>query len=221
MRMRRKPWARPELAQCPYYIKDASACKGKWRSLFDCGDRPLYVEFGCGKCGFAIKHALEYPEINLLAFDIKSEMLAVGRRKAELAFEEAQRRPDNLRLVSHNISAVETAFDSTDAVDRIYINFCNPWPRGKHQKRRLTYPLLLKKYAAFLKPEGEIRFKTDDDELFEDSLKYFAESGYKLTYVTHDLHASDFEGNIMTEHEEMFSSEGIKIKMLIAGRANP
>lgn len=218
MRMRRKPWARPELSQCPYYILNADECRGKWRTLFEHGDRPLYVEFGCGKCGFAIKHALEYPRINILAFDIKSEMLAVGRRKAEFAFSEAERKPDNLRLVSHNISQVETAFDKSDAIDRIYINFCNPWPRGKHQKRRLTYPLLLKKYAEFLKPDGEIRFKTDDDGLFEDSVKYFTQSGYKLTFLTHDLHASGFEGNIMTEHEEMFSAEGIKIKMLIAVR---
>ena len=215
--MRRKPWARPELAQCPYYVLHAEEKAGHWRECFAHPDAPLYVEFGCGKGGFAITHAIKYSDINYLAFDIKSEMLAVARRKAEPEFAAAEKNPcDNFRLVSHNISQVEHAFTNDDRVDRIYINFCNPWPKGQHRKRRLTYPTLLEKYKAFMAQDAEVWFKTDDDELFEDSVIYFQKSGYEITYITHDLHAEGREDNIMTEHEQMFSSEGIKIKMLIA-----
>ncbi len=103
-----------------------------------------------------------------------------------------------------------------DYAERIYINFCNPWPRGKHKKRRLTHTRQLIQYRDFLVDGGEIHFKTDDDELFEESLEYFAESGFEIVYITRDLHNSGYEPNLMTEHEKMFSDEGIKIKFLIA-----
>ena len=101
-------------------------------------------------------------------------------------------------------------------MDRIYINFCNPWPRGKHKKRRLTFPKKLSVYKTFLTEQGEIWFKTDDDELFEESIEYFNETGYEIKYITRDLHESGFEENTVTEHEQMFSEMGIKIKFLIA-----
>ena len=103
-----------------------------------------------------------------------------------------------------------------DKIDRLFINFCNPWPRAKHKKRRLTYYKKLEMYKTFLKPDSEIRFKTDDDELFDESLEYFEQSGYEILYLTRDLHASEVTDNIETEHEKMFSEEGIKIKYLIA-----
>ena len=98
----------------------------------------------------------------------------------------------------------------------IYINFCNPWGREKHKKRRLTHTRQLTHYKTFLKKDGEIFFKTDDDGLFEESLTYFSESGFTLTYITRDLHNSDVKDNIQTEHEKMFSEQGIKIKFCIA-----
>lgn len=216
MRMRRKPWARPELAKCPYYIEKAGDMKGKWHTVFEDNSKPVYAELGCGKGGFAAQAALAHPEINWIAMDIKSEMLAVGRRTIEKAFTEAGRQVNNLKLVSHNISLITEAFSAEDTVDRIYINFCNPWPRGKHNKRRLTHTRQLMQYRTFLKDNGEIRFKTDDDMLFEESIPYFEESGFEITYITRDLHASDWEENFVTEHEKMFTEEGKKIKFLCA-----
>ena len=104
-----------------------------------------------------------------------------------------------------------------DEIERIYINFCNPWPKGKHRKKRLTHTRQLEKYKQFLVPNGEIYFKTDDDDLFNSSLIYFEESGFEILNKTYDLHNEPiFEHNIETEHEKMFSEQGIKIKALIA-----
>ncbi len=215
MRIRRKKWARPELAVCPYYIEHAEEYKGKWHSVFP-NDKPLYAELGCGKGRFAAQAALKYPEINWLAMDIKADMLGVARRTVEAAFKEAGREVDNLKLVTQNIEKILTSFDENDSLDRIYINFCNPWPKDKHNKRRLTHTRQLEQYRVLLKDGGEIHFKTDDDELFEESLDYFKEAKFEVIYLTRDLHASDYEHNLVTEHERMFTEEGKKIKFLIA-----
>ena len=104
-----------------------------------------------------------------------------------------------------------------DVVDRIYINFCNPWPKPKHRKKRLTHTKQLKLYREFLRNGGDIYFKTDDDGLFTDSLKYFEEAGFDIINKTYDLHNQNiFEDNIETEHEKMFTEEGKTIKALIA-----
>ena len=108
-------------------------------------------------------------------------------------------------------------FDKEDGIERIYINFCNPWPRGKHHKKRLTHTRQLEKYKEFLKDGGEIFFKTDDDALFSDSLTYFESCGFKIIDKTFDLESRpDFWENIQTEHEKMFMEQGIKIKALMA-----
>lgn len=217
MRIRRKPWARPELAACPYYIEKAEICKGKWDTLYN-DSKPLYMELGCGKGGFAAQCALTYPDINWIAMDIKSEMLAVARRTVENAFEEAGREVTNLKLISQNIEVIGDVFGENDAgvIDRIYINFCNPWPRKKHKKHRLTHRRQLFQYRKFLKDGGEIHFKTDDDMLFEESIPYFEEVGFRITYITRDLHNSDYKYNLETEHEKMFTEEGKTTKFLIA-----
>lgn len=215
MRMRRKPWARPELAVCPYYIQNPSEYRGKWNEIFGNG-KPLYMELGCGKGGFVAQAALKYPDINFIAADIKSEMLAFARRTIEQFFFVAGREVKNIRLVSLNIEQISASFSEDDRIDRIYINFCNPWPRAKHKKRRLTHVRQLEQYKAFLKYGGEIHFKTDDDELFEESVQYFYDTGFKIIYITRDLHSSDYKFNIITEHEKVFSAEGKKIKFLIA-----
>lgn len=215
MRIRRKKWARPELAVCHYYIENADTYKGKWHSVFP-EDKPLYAELGCGKGLFAAQAALKYPDINWLALDIKADMLGVARRTVEKAFSEAGREVSNLRLVLCNIERISEAFGEEDIIDRLYINFCNPWPKDRHNKRRLTHTRQLIQYRAFLRRGGEIHFKTDDDELFDESLGYFAETGFDIKYKTYDLHASDYPDNLVTEHEKMFSEEGKKIKFLIA-----
>lgn len=215
MRIRRKPWARPELAVCPFFVDEPSEYRGKWNKSFR-KEQPLHMELGCGKGSFVAQIALKNPDINYLAVDIKSDMLGVGRRNIVRLFEENNREIDNILLAAQNIEQIETMMSEEDRVDRIYINFCNPWPRGKHNKRRLTYPIKLEKYKQFLVKGGEIRFKTDDLPLFEDSLEYFAEAGFDVVYKTYDLHNSDVRDNILTEHEIMFSEQGIKINYCVA-----
>ena len=215
MRIRHKKWAKPELAECPFFVDDAAANKGNWNSVFK-KKQPIHLELGCGKGSFAAQIALREPEVNFLAVDIKSDMLGVARRNIVKLFEEQNREVDNLIITAFNVEHIEEMLSSDDQVDRIYINFCNPWPRGKHNKRRLTYPLKLEKYKQFLKKDGEIRFKTDDLDLFNDTLEYFAQTGYDVAYKTNDLHNSDVTDNILTEHEIMFSEEGIKINYCVA-----
>lgn len=215
MRIRHKPWARPELEACSFFIQNPDEQKGKWRSLFSL-EQPLYIEMGCGKGGFVSRAALDNPDKNFLAIDIKYEMLGLARRNVSRLFEENGREPNNVLLTAHNIERVDMMLDKNDLADRIYINFCNPWPRSKHKKRRLTHPRQLMHYREFLKDNGEIHFKTDDDELFAESLDYFKECGFEIKYITYDLHKSGYTPNIMTEHEKMFSEEGIPIKFLIA-----
>ena len=193
--------------------------KGHWHSDFFHNDRPIVLELGCGKGGFAGQLALKNPDKNIIALDIKVDMLGVGRRTIVKLFEDAGKTQDditNLLLVKYNVEMLDKIITADDKIDRLFINFCNPWPRAKHKKRRLTYYKKLEMYKTFLKPDSEIRFKTDDDELFDESLEYFEQSGYEILYLTRDLHASDVTDNIETEHEKMFSEEGIKIKYLIA-----
>lgn len=218
MRIRKKKWAEPELSVCNFYVKNPEENAGKWMQAFK-KEQPLYLEIGCGKGGFAGQLALKNPDKNIIALDIKVDMLGVGRRTIVKLFEDAGKTQDditNLLLVKYNVEMLDKIITADDKIDRLFINFCNPWPIAKHKKRRLTYYKKLEMYKTFLKPDSEIRFKTDDDELFDESLEYFEQSGYEILYLTRDLHASDVTDNIETEHEKMFSEEGIKIKYLIA-----
>ena len=218
MRIRKKKWAEPELSVCDFFVKNPEEHTGQWKKAFK-KEQPLYLEIGCGKGGFAGRLALENPDKNIIALDIKIDMLGVGRRTIVKLFEENGKTQDditNLLLVNYNVEQLDKIITADDEIERLYINFCNPWPRPKHKKRRLTYYKKLEMYKKFLKMDAEIRFKTDDDELFDESLEYFEQSGYEITYLTRDLHNSDVKDNIDTEHEKMFSAEGIKIKSLIA-----
>ncbi|MDR0943844.1 MAG: tRNA (guanosine(46)-N7)-methyltransferase TrmB [Ruminococcus sp.] len=211
MRIRYKKWARPELAACPYYYQDGTSNKGCWREKFIKKSAPLYAELGCGKGAFIAEAAFIHQNINFIACDIKSEMLAYTRRKAVKRFEEEGLQPANLVLLTLNIEKTETVFGEGE-LDRIYINFCPPWKRESDYKHRLTHPRQLLQYIKILKPGGEIHFKTDDDTLFEDSLVYFEECGFMILRIERDLHRSSYTENIITEHEKMFSEEGKKIK---------
>ena len=215
MRIRRKPWARPELAACPFCIDDPENHIGHWHELFP-KRQPLHLELGCGKGGFMAQKAVQNPQINFLAVDIKSDILGLTKRNIEKAYEQAGKEVDNVRIFAYDIERILQVLDRNDEVERIYINFCNPWPKKKHKKKRLTYPRQLFFYQEFLKDGGEIWFKTDDDELFEESLDYFAMCGFTQEFITYDLAASGFAENIVTEHEQMFMDQGIKSKFLIA-----
>ncbi len=217
MRIRYKKWARPELEASPFYIDEPEKIKGKWKKQYKNQNQPLHLELGCGKGQFIAQLAVENQNINYLAIDLVDAMLGLAKRNIEETYKQANSEPENVFITRFDIERIFLILDKQDEIERIYINFCNPWPRGKHRKKRLTHTRQLEKYKEFLKPEGEIYFKTDDDELFEASLEYLEESGFEVVQKTYDLHQEPiFEKNIQTEHEKMFSQEGIKIKACIA-----
>lgn len=214
MRIRRKKWAREELDNSKFYIDKPEEFKGKWQEKFD-KTNPLHIELGCGKGLFIATLASKNRNINYIAVDMIEAMLGLSKRNIENAYN--FENPENLYLIRANVEQISNVFDKQDLVERIYINFCNPWPKKKHNKKRLTHIRQLENYKTFLKENGEIYFKTDSDELFEASLEYFEESNFEIITKTYDLHNEPiFEENIITEHEKMFSDEGIKIKALIA-----
>ena len=144
-------------------------------------------------------------------------MLGLAKRNVEKEYLDAKREIDNVLLTAYEIEIIQNILNENDTVDRIYINFCNPWPKARHNKKRLTYPKQLEKYKVFLKPGGEIYFKTDDDNLFLASTRYFTESGFEIIKKTYDLKNEPiWENNIETEHEKMFEEQGIPTKALIA-----
>ena len=216
MRIRFKKWARPELEASKFYIDNPQDYKGKWKTLYK-NDAPLHIELGCGKGSFISKLAVKNENINYLAIDLVDAMLGLAKRNIEQTYKEENREIDNVYLTRFDIERIFMILDKKDKVERIYINFCNPWPRGKHHKKRLTHVRQLEKYKEFIKYGGEIYFKTDDDNLFNDSLIYFEECNFKILKKTYDLeNEKNFWDNIETEHEKMFKEEGIKIKALIA-----
>ena len=216
MRIRFKPWARPELEASKFYIDNPEDYKGKWKEVFK-NDNPIRLELGCGKGSFMANLAVKNPDVNYIAIDVVDAMLGLAKRNIEEKYKEEKREVNNVYLTRFDIERILLIMNENDNIDRIYINFCNPWPRGKHRKKRLTHTRQLEKYKTFLKENGEIYFKTDDDGLFTDSLGYLQESGFKIIKKTYDLeNEKDFWDNIQTEHEKMFMEQGIKIKAVIA-----
>ncbi len=219
MRIRFKKWARPELEASEFYIDNPEDIKGKWRENFKNPKNPIYLELGCGKGQFISNLAVQNKEINYIAIDLVDAMLGLAKRNVEMIYSEKQEKTNNIFLIRYDIERILNILDKKDGIERIYINFCNPWPKGQHRKKRLTHTRQLEKYKEFLSDTGEVYFKTDDDSLFESSLIYFEECGFELIAKTYDLHNENiFETNVVTEHEKMFSEQGIKIKALIAKR---
>lgn len=231
MRIKFKPWAREELETSPFYIDNPQDYKNKWKTVFT-KTQDIHIELGCGKGNFIANLSYQNQNINYIAIDLVDAMLGMAKRNVEAVYGirestakesieneiEKENVVKNLKLIRHDISRISDIFGEDDKIGRIYINFCNPWPRGKHHKKRLTYESNLVQYKKFLK--GEIFFKTDDDDLFNDSLIYFENSGYSVEKKSYDLASEtkfwNGEENIETEHEKMFKEQGIKIKALIA-----
>ena len=217
MRIRYKKWARPELETSNFYEDNPEEWKGKWKEHFKNPENPFMIELGCGKGQFISNLAIENQNINYLAIDLVDAMLGLAKRNVEQIYQEKKIDPNNIILTRFDIERILMILNEQDNIKRIYINFCNPWPKGKHRKKRLTHTRQLEKYKEFLVEGGEIYFKTDDDNLFEDSLVYFKEAGFEIVKNTHDLESEEnFWENIETEHEKMFKEQGIKIKALIA-----
>ncbi len=216
MRIRHKKWARPELEASSFYIDNPEEMKGNWKEYFG-NNHPIHLELGCGKGQFISELASENLHINYIAIDLVDAMLGLAKRNVEAKYKEKNIEPKNIILTRFDIERILLILAEPDQIERIYINFCNPWPKGKHRKKRLTHTKQLEKYRVFLKENGEIYFKTDDDDLFHSSLLYLEEAGFEILKKTIDLQAEPiFERNIETEHEKMFSEQGIKIKALIA-----
>lgn len=211
MRIRNKPWAKEELLASNFYVQKPEDYNGRWKEFFNNENDHIYLELGCGKGFFVKKAAKQNQNINYIAIDLIDAILGMANRNIIEEFE--NKEVLNLALTRYDVEEINNILDKSDNIERIYINFCNPWPKPRHKKRRLTHTRQLEKYKQFLAPKGEIYFKTDDDELFRESLEYFKEAGFEVVKTTDNLNEEpDFWENIETEHEIKFKNEGIKIK---------
>lgn len=204
MRLRNKPWAQDKLDAYPQYVvANPERYKGNWSEVFG-NDHPVHIEIGTGKGRFITGMAKANPHINYIGIELfKSVIVYALDRLIEADL-------PNLRLMNVNAVDLRDYFAKGD-VDQVYLNFSDPWPKTRHEKRRLTYKTFLSTYEDILVDKGEIHFKTDNQGLFEYSLMSFSQYGMLLKYVNLDLHNSSYEGNIMTEYEEKFSSLGSRI----------
>ncbi|VHD61397.1 tRNA (guanine-N(7)-)-methyltransferase [Streptococcus pyogenes] len=201
MRVRKRKGAEEHLANNPHYvILNPEDVKGRWHDVFG-NDRPIHIEVGSGKGGFITGMALKNPDINYIGIDIQLSVLSYALDKV-LASE-----VPNVKLLRVDGSSLTNYFEDGE-VDMMYLNFSDPWPKTKHEKRRLTYKDFLDTYKRILPEHGEIHFKTDNQGLFEYSLASFSQYGMTLRQIWLDLHASNYEGNVMTEYEEKFSNKG-------------
>lgn len=217
MRIRHKPSAYPELCSWEYFIKDPPSIRGNWHNLYNNDGRPLFLELGCGKGGFASSFCAQNNECNLIAVDIKSEILVIAKHKIEKLMNEGMIRPGQVNIMSQDIMRINLMLSPEDSVDGIFINFPNPWPKDSHKKRRLTHPKQLVQYREFLKDGASIKFKTDDEMLFTETLDYFRDCGFTIARKSTDIHSETLpEGYIPTEHEEQFMEMGLKIKYIEA-----
>ena len=211
MRIRNKPWAKDELLASDFYVQKPEDYKGRWKEFFNNENEHIYLELGCGKGFFVKKAAKQNQNINYIAIDLIDAILGMANRNIIEEFE--NKEVLNLALTRYDIEEINNILDKSDNIERIYINFCNPWPKPRHKKRRLTHTRQLEKYKQFLVDGGKIYFKTDDDNLFTESLLYFKEAGFEAIKTTYNLNETpDFWENIETEHEIKFKNEGIKIK---------
>jgi len=191
-----------------YRVQNPEEVKGHWAEFFG-NDHPLYVEIGSGKGKFIVEHAELHPEINYLAVE------AVGNVYVRILQKLKEKDLPNIKAICQRMLQASDFFGDEE-LDKIYLNFSDPWPKAWQAKRRLTCSRLLEQYYGILKDGGTIEFKTDNDELFDYSLEEFEASKFDIEYVTRDLHNSEFaEGNIMTEYEEKFSSRGKNINFVI------
>src|SRR3712207_1088104 len=209
MRVRKRKGAQEHLENNPHYvILESEAAKGRWCEVFG-NDHPIHIEVGSGKGAFITGMALKNPEINYIGIDIQLSVLSYALDKVL-----ASQAP-NVRLLRVDGSSLTNYFDAGE-VDMMYLNFSDPWPKSRHEKRRLTYKSFLDTYKQILPENGEIHFKTDNRGLFEYSLASFSQYGMTLKQVWLDLHASDYPDNDMTEYEARFAKKGQVIYRLEA-----
>lgn len=201
MRMRNRPGAKELLEEHPELVVNTpERWSGRWSERFG-NDHPIHIEIGSGKGQFVVGMAKANPNINYIGIDMQLSVLSIALEKALV-----EKLP-NLQLLHVDGKAL-TEYFAENEIDQIYLNFSDPWPKTRHEKRRLTFKTFLETDEKILKPNGEIHFKTDNRGLFEYSLSSFSKYGMILERVWLDLHASDYEGNVMTEYEQKFSAKG-------------
>lgn len=210
MRLRNIPGAKEEMLVNPFVVQEPETKKGLWKQEVFGNDRPLHLEIGCGKGRFLSEMAETNPGVNYLGIEKFSSVLlrALEKRAAMDA--------DNLYYLRYDAEGLTEIFGDRE-VDRIYLNFSDPWPKARHWKRRLTSTEFLKRYDMVLAPGGTIEFKTDNEGLFDFSLESAEEAGWKILVMTRDLYRSPYaEGNVLTEYEDRFATLGKPIfKMII------
>ncbi|KRM43950.1 tRNA (guanine-N(7)-)-methyltransferase [Lentilactobacillus parafarraginis DSM 18390 = JCM 14109] len=208
LRVRNKPWADGYIkAHADYIVIDPQNWLGKWQSRFE-KSQPLDVEVGTGKGQFIIEMAKAHPDINFIGVELQKSVIATALRKFMTA------PLPNLQFVLTDGANLDEFFHP-DEVNKIFLNFSDPWPKKRHAKRRLTSPGFLKTYQTVLDPAGTIEFKTDNRGLFEYTLVTMNHYPMTFDYVSLDLHHSpENETNIQTEYEEKFSPNGPIYKLV-------
>ena len=212
MRLRNVPGSREAIAESKNVINEPVLLKGKWNTEFK-NDNPIRLEIGMGKGNFIIRQAQENPNINYVGIEKYSSVLIRAIEKCE------ETEVLNLRFIRMEAEYICDVFEKGE-IDRIYLNFSDPWPKDRHAKRRLTSRQFFERYDVILKDDGVVEFKTDNDLLFQFSLDQVPEAGWELVAHTWDLHNDEklVKGNVMTEYESKFSAKGNPIHKLIAKR---
>ena len=209
MRMRKKKNCAARIERCgDIRITDPENHKGKWNEVFG-NDNPIHVEIGCGKGSFIVGMAKMYPDVNFIAIEKVEDVIVMAMEKA------IANEIENVRFMDLDAERIEEFFEKGE-IKRIYLNFSDPWKKGKQAKRRLTHKNFLDRYKKVLNSGDYIWFKTDNQKLFEFSLNSFCAVGFKLRIITLDLHNSGFEGNVITEYEQRFMDLGQPIYRLEA-----
>ena len=214
MRLRNIQGSREAVAASAYVAHDPEKNRGKWKEVFG-NFHPIHIEVGMGKGRFIMEMAARHPENNYIGIEMYDSVLLRALQKME----ELQEKPANLLFIRMDARTLPEVFEKGE-VERIYLNFSDPWPKDRHAKRRLTSRQFLERYDQILAPEGRVEFKTDNRGLFEFSLEEAGEAGWKVLASTFDLHHDEelMRGNVMTEYEEKFSSMGNPIHKMIAAR---
>ncbi|MDO5291149.1 MAG: tRNA (guanosine(46)-N7)-methyltransferase TrmB [bacterium] len=211
MRLRNVKGSREKIADSAFVIQEPKEYRGKWNEVFK-NDNPIHIEIGMGKGQFVSTLASQNPEINYIGIEKFSSVLVRAIEKQD------ELQLPNLFLIRMDAEELEEVFAEGE-IARIYLNFSDPWPKDRHAKRRLTSRQFFARYDKVLKEDGRVIFKTDNRILFDFSLEEVVEAGWILENHTFDLHNSEYvEGNVMTEYEEKFSSQGTPINRLVAYR---
>ena len=202
MRLRNVPGAREVMIENEYVFTEPDGMKGTWSQVFG-NDNPIRIEIGMGKGTFITTLAANNPDINYVGIEKYSSVLLRAVEKQD------ELQLPNLRFIRMDAEAICEVFGEGE-VDRIYLNFSDPWPKDRHAKRRLTSRQFMARYDIILKPDGQVEFKTDNKDLFDFAISELPLAGWKEKAVTYDLHHDPVlnAGNVMTEYEEKFSAKG-------------